>query len=149
MNNKILFITVFISNIAFGAVLSLPNTTKLTNTKNTNRIVQKSAQKLYNRGLERNIATSKIEASLQNTPDTTQMMAQNILASLPILKEDDITSFIAHASLHNKTLDLSSYEDIIALMQHHSPTLLDKEIVQKIEKVSNENERLKIIGNFA
>ena len=149
MNNKILFITVFISNIAFGAVLSLPNTTKLTNTKNTNRIVQKSAQKLYNRGLERNIATSKIEASLQNTPHITQMMAQNILASLPILKEDDIASFIAHASLHNKTIDLSSYEDIIALIQHHSPTLLDKEIVQKIEKVSNENERLKIIGNFA
>ena len=149
MNNKILFITVFISNIAFGAILSLPKTIKITNIKNTNRIVQKSAQKLCNKGLERNIVTSKIEASLQNTPDITQMMAQNILASLPTLKEDDIASFIADASLHNKTLDLSSYEDIIALMQHHSPTLLDKEIVQKIEKVSNENERLKIIGNFA
>lgn len=149
MNNKILFITVFISNIAFGAVLSLPNTIKLTNTKNTNRVVQKSAQKLYNKGLERNIATSKIEASLQNSPHITQMMAQNILASLAGLKEDDIASFIAHASLHKQTVDLSAYEDIIALVQQHSPILLDKELAQKIEKVSNENERLKIIGNLA
>lgn len=143
MNNKILFITVLISNIAFGAVITIPHTLNTTNTKETQNLACKSAQKLYDRGLEHNIAMSKVQNSLQDNMNTNEIMAQNILASLKGVKEADIVSFIAQESLKNQKVDLSSYETLIALAQQSSRLLLDKELLTKIEKLSLLNEQVK------
>ncbi len=143
MNSKILFITVFISNIAFGAVVTLPYTLKITNTKETTSLVCKSAKKLCDRGLEHHVAMSKVEKSLQENISANEIMVQNILASLKILKESDIVSFIAQESLKNKKVDFSSYETLIALTQNNSRLLLDKELLAKIEKLTMLNEQVK------
>lgn len=143
MNNKIFIITVFISNIAFGAVIALPNTLKTVTAKTTNRVAQKSAEELHNRGLDSNVATKKVQASLQNDMQTNEIMIQNILTSLSALNEKDIVSFIANASLHNNKVDLSSYETLIALVQHKSHTLLNTSLRLELEKLSDANERIK------
>jgi len=145
MNNKILIITVFISNIAFGAILSLPTTLKTINTKNTSRISNKVVAQLSNRGLEKDVARIKVNTSLVNNEETNELMAQNILKSIQILKESDIISYISQASLSGQQVDLSSYETIIALVQNSSRLFLDKKILSNIEKVSVTNEKLKQI----
>jgi len=145
MNNKILIITVFISNIAFGAILSLPTALKTINTKDTSRISNKVATQLSNRGLEKDVARVKVKTSLVNNEEINELMAQNILKSIQILKESDIISYISQASLTGQKVDLSSYETIIALVQNSTRVFLDKEILSSIEKVSITNEKLKQI----
>ncbi|WP_457744158.1 hypothetical protein [Sulfurimonas sp.] len=144
MNNKILIITVFISNIAFGAILSLPTTLKTINTKNTSKISNKAVKQLSSRGLEQDIAQKKVKTSLANNEEINEIMAQNILKSIQSLKERDIISYISKASLLGHKVDLSSYETIIALVQTTNLNL-EKKILSKIEKVSVTNEKLKQI----
>jgi len=143
MSNKIFIITVFISNIAFGAVVALPNTLQTVTAKAANRVAQKSAKELYERGLDANVATQKVQASLEYDMQTNEIMVQNILASVTTLSEQDIVSFIADAALRNNRVDLSSYETLIALVQHKSHTLLNTSLRLELEKVSDANERVK------
>ena len=149
MSNKILIITVFISNIAFGAVIALPNTLKTVTAKTVSRLTQKSVKQLYERGLDTDVATQKVQATLENDMQTNEIMVQNILTSVSELHEHDIINFIADAALHNNKIDLSSYETLIALVQHKSHTLLNTSLRLELEKVSDANERVKNIQRIA
>jgi hypothetical protein len=143
MNNKILFITVFISNLAFGAIVSLPTRVDAINIQEHQTLAKKSIEHLTKKGLEHKSATDCVASTLPLNSMLNEVMVQNILATLPSLKEDDIVSFIAQKSLHKESVDLSSYETLIALVQHTSRTLLDTETLEKLEQLSNSNERLK------
>ncbi|WP_297439886.1 hypothetical protein [Sulfurimonas sp.] len=144
MNNKIFIITVFISNIAFGAILPIATIQKTSTQKNTSKISDKVSKTLYSRGIERKIANKKVEKTLLNNERTTDLMAQNILKSIKSIKETDIIAFISHAALKGKNVDLSSYSTLIALLQKSTGSLIDSDTVQTIEKLSNENEKLKL-----
>lgn len=148
MNNKIFIITVFISNIAFGAVIALPKTLNTITAQTSNQIARKSVKRLSERGLDDGVATQKVHASLENDMQTNEIMVQNILTSVTALHENDIISFIANASLHNNKVDLSSYETLIALVQHKSHTLLNSSLRLELEKVSDANERVKKMRTF-
>ena len=148
MNNKIFIITVFISNIAFGAVIALPKTLNTITAQTSNQIARKSVKRLSERGLDDGVATQKVHASLENDMQTNEIMVQNILTSVTALNENDIISFIANASLHNNKVDLSSYETLIALVQHKSHTLLNSSLRLELEKVSDANERVKKMRTF-
>ena len=148
MNNKIFIITVFISNIAFGAVIALPKTLNTITAQTSNQIARKSVKRLSERGLDDGVATQKVHASLENDMQTNEIMVQNILTSVTALHENDIISFIANASLHNNKVDLSSYETLISLVQHKSHTLLNSSLRLELEKVSDANERVKKMRTF-
>lgn len=143
MNNKILVVTVLLSNIVFGAVLAVPSTLQTTKTKKTNRIAYKSAEELEERGIERSIAKTKVSATLENDEYANELMVHNILKAIPTLSEEDIIAFISNASLKNQKIDLSSYETLISLVQHKSRVLLDKDMIATLEEVSSTNEKLK------
>ena len=144
MSNKIFIITVFISNIAFGAILPIATIQKTITQKNTNRISDRVSKSLYTRGIERKIAEKKVDDILENDAQTTDLMAQNIIKSIKSVKENNIIAFISQAALQGKKVDLSSYSTLIALVQKSSRTLIDTDLVQKIEKLSHENELLKL-----
>lgn len=143
MNNKIFIITVFISNIAFGAVLPKIDFQRTENTKPTNRLSAKVSTQLFNRGLEKRIAKAKVKNSLAHDEYLNDLMAQNIIKTIKSVNENDVVNFLTQAALANKTIDLSSYSTIIALVQKSSHLALSKEILQHIEKLSLENEKLK------
>jgi len=144
MSNKIFIITVFISNIAFGAILPIATIQKTITQKNTNRISDRVSETLYTRGIEQKIAEKKVNDILENDAQTTDLMAQNIIKSIKSVKENNIIAFISQAALQGKKVDLSSYSTLIALVQKSSRTLIDTDLVQKIEKLSHENELLKL-----
>jgi hypothetical protein len=143
MSNKIFIITVFISNIAFGAILPIATIQKTITTKDTNRILKRVSNNLSSRGIERQIADKKVNDILSDNAFTTDMMAKNIIKNIVNVKENDIIAFLSQAALQGKKVDLSSYSTLIALVQQSSKTLVDADLVKKIEKLSNENERLK------
>ena len=143
MNNKIFIITVFISNIAFGAVLPKIDLQRTENTKPTNRLTTKVSTQLFNRGLEKHIAKAKVKNSLAHDEYLNDLMAQNIIKTIKSVNENNVVNFLTQAALANKTIDLSSYSTIIALVQKSSHVALSKEMFLHIEKVSLENEKLK------
>jgi len=149
MSNKILVVTVLVSNIVFGEVLAVPSALQTTKTKNTKRIAYKSTERLEKRGIERSVARSKVFSTLENDEYTNELMAHNILKSVPPLSENDIVVFVSDASLKNQKIDLSSYETIISLVQHNSRVLLDKDMIATLEEVSLTNEKFKQLKAIA
>jgi len=144
MSNKILIISIFISNIAFGAVIVVvPNTSKALNVNKTNKISSKSMTQLYNRGLEEKAAKEKILKSIAYDAEMNDTMAQNILNAIELLKEEDIVSYVSKTALLDKKIDLSSYDTIVALIQNTRNLSVDKEMLLKIEKIALVNGTLK------
>jgi len=144
MSNKILIISIFISNIAFGAVIVVvPNTSKALNVNKTNKISSKSMTQLYNRGLEEKAAKEKILKSIAYDAEMNDTMAQNILNAIELLKEEDIVSYVSKTALLDKKVDLSSYDTIVALIQNTPNLSVDKEMLLKIEKIALVNGTLK------
>ncbi len=143
MSNKFFIITVFISNIAFGAVVPKIDLQRVVNTKNTNKLTTKISTQLFNRGLEKHIAQAKVKDSLVHDDELNAIMAYNIIKTIKIVNEKDIVEFLAQSALRGKKVDLSSYSTLISLVQKSSQALLDKETLLHIEKVSLENEKLK------
>lgn len=141
MNNNILIITIFISNIAFGSVV-IPNSPKAVNVNKTNSISSKSIEQLYNRGLEEKAAKEKIQNSIAHDEDMNDTMAQNILNSIELLKEEDIVSYISKTALLDKKVDLSSYDTIVALIQNTPKLSINKDMLLKIEKITFLNQKL-------
>jgi len=143
MNNKIFIITVFISNIAFGAVVPKIDLQRVINTKNTNKLTTKISTQLFNCGLEKHIAKVKVKDSLVHDDELNAIMAYNIIKIIKIVNEKDIVEFLAQSALRGKKVDLSSYSTLVSLVQKSSQRALDKETLLHVEKVSLENERLK------
>lgn len=143
MSNKFFIITVFISNIAFGAVVPKIDLHRVVNTKNTNKLTTKISTQLFNRGLEKHIAKAKVKDSLVHDDELNAIMAYNIIKTIKIVNEKDIVEFLTQSALRGKKVDLSSYSTLISLVQKSSQVLLDKETLLHVEKVSLENENLK------
>ena len=142
MNKRILISTVFISNIIFASVLpSQINQISL----NKNRLGTFStvvSQHLYKRGLDKEIAQKKVSSFLIGEDFENDLMIQNILSNLSMLEYDSVIEYIANSALYSKEVDLSSYDTIIGMVQKINSNL-DKLTLQKIEKVSLGNKKIK------
>ncbi len=143
MNNKLIFITVFISNIAFGAVVSLPTRIDTINTKENQTLAHKSVKKLSQQGLESDVALNQVTNTLKAHGNTSEIMVQNILAAVPTLHEEDIVAFVAQKALHKEHIDLSSYETLISLIQHKSRVLLDSKMTNTLQQICTRNQQIK------
>ena len=142
MNKRILISTVFISNIIFASVL--PSQINQINL-NKNRLGTFStvvSQHLYKRGLDKEVAQKKVSNFLLGADFENELMMQNILSNLDMLQYDSVVEYIANATLYSKEVDLSSYDTIIGMVQMINSNL-DKLTLQKIEKVSAENRKIK------
>ncbi|MCD6190277.1 MAG: hypothetical protein J7K14_01900 [Sulfurimonas sp.] len=142
MNKRILISTVFISNIIFASVLpSQINQISL----NENRVGTFSSLislHLYKRGLDKEIAQKKVSNFLIGEDFENDLMIHNILSNLDMLDYDSVVEYIASSALYSKEVDLSSYDTIIGMVQIINNNL-DKLTLQKIEKVSLENRKIK------
>ena len=142
MNKRILISTVFISNIIFASVL--PSQINQINF-NKNRVGTFSSLislHLYKRGLDKEIAQKKVSNFLIGEDFENDLMIHNILSNLDMLDYDSIVEYIASSALYSKEVDLSSYDTIIGMVQIINNNL-DKLTLQKIEKVSLENRKIK------
>ncbi|WP_434637816.1 hypothetical protein MLC35_03405 [Sulfurimonas sp. NW7] len=148
MSNKIFIITVFIGNIAFGGVLPKIDLQGTIHTKSTNSFRAKVSKKLFEHGLDKKIAKANVDNVLLHDDALNELMTQNILKNIPLLKDEDILNFITHSALRKKTVDLSSYATLVSLVQKHAAAFIDKELISQIEQTSIENEKLKSMKVF-
>ncbi|MFT7860906.1 MAG: hypothetical protein ABXS93_08210 [Sulfurimonas sp.] len=145
MNKKIIIFTVLLTNITFA--YALPVEVRVTSEisesrKSSEDIASVSIEALYERGLEKSAAKNKVFNSLQHDTKLSHTMAQNIIKHLDELEYSDIVSHISDAALFGKSVDLSSYEHLISLAQKSRKLKLDQGSLEKLEKISLENQAL-------
>ena len=143
MNKRILISTVFISNIIFASVLPSQITQTNLNKNRVGIFSSLASLYLYKRGLDKDIATKKVSSSLKGGDFENDFMIQNILSSFNTLERDSIVEYIATSALYSKEVDLCSYDTIIGMIQQTAGISLDKVTLQKIEKVSLQNTKIK------
>lgn len=155
MKKQILIVTVLITNIAFASALpvevrDIRETREIDVNRNTvNTLTKDAASHLYNRGLDKNIASKKVLTSLVGDETTNNLMAKNVLNHLNELKSEDMISYVSNCALYNTKVDLSAYDDLIGLVQKTNGFKLDELILAKVEKISLENKTIKFLQSFS
>lgn len=89
----------------------------------------------------------KVLKFLQHDEYVNDLMAQNIVKNLDGIKPQDIVQYVSDSVLFEKSVDLSSYENLVALAQKSRKLALDKGTLEKIKKISFENKNLKSLYN--
>jgi hypothetical protein len=143
MSNKIFIISVFISNIAFGSSLPITKIENVLTIQERKSLTTKAIDYLYKKGLDKDIATKRVEEALIGSNELNSILSKNILNTLNI-DESALISYISTQALKNRKVDLSSYSTLIELAQKNS-IILDKNMTTKIEKLSEMNENRKSI----
>lgn len=144
MKNKIILFTVLLSNIALASVVPF-QTDRIQITKsNFNTVSGLLSINLYKRGLDKEVAQQKSEECLDGDDFTNSLLIHNIVAKLDKISYDDVIDYIATAALFNKRVDLSSYETLVAMMHKKIHCTLEKDMLDKIGKLSEENKQIKL-----
>jgi hypothetical protein len=151
MKIKILIVTVFITNIAFASSLPI-DTREIRDTKKvkinqniTETLTNTVSEHLYNKGLDKNVASERVSKSLVGDEVTIDLMAMNLLNHFPQLKQKDIIAHISQCALFNKSVDLSAHDHILSLLQQSYGLIMDKQTLSKVKKVSLENRHIQSI----
>jgi len=143
MNKRILISTVFISNIIFASVLPSQINQISFNKNRVGTFSSLISLHLYKRGLDKEVAQKKVSNFLIGEDFENDLMIHNILSNLDVLEYDSVVEYIASSVLYSKEVDLSSYDTIIGMVQKTAGISLDKLTLQKIEKVSLQNKKIK------
>lgn len=155
MKKEILIVTVLITNMAFASSLPIdvrdirePREIEI-NKNTTNTLTHAATAHLYNRGLDKEIANKKVLKSLVGDKNTNDLMARNVLNHLNGLKKEDIVTYVSDCALYSRNFDLSSYDDIIGLVQKTNGFMLDELTLTKIDKISLENKQFKSLQSLS
>lgn len=143
MNKRILIITVFLSNIVFATTIPTPISHSCVKNTTVNSFSNMATQNLYNRGLEKKVAQKKISDSLKGDEASNDLMMQNIINQLSLLKREDIITFVSNAALHNRDIDFSSYETLLQMIQENGKIPLEKTVLEKLQKITQQNQNIK------
>ena len=149
MKTRILIIIVLMADVAFASPLQLEvrnvrNNTEIKAYRNdTKTLADAVTEHLHARGLDKDVASEKAFNSLKDDPASTDLMAKNILNHFGEMKRKDLIEYISNNALYNRSVDLSQYDHLIALIQKINGFKLDKEALEKVEKISFENKNIR------
>ncbi len=149
MKTRILIIIVLMADVAFASPLQLEvrnvrNNTEIKAYRNdTKTLADAVTEHLHARGLDKDVASEKAFNSLKDDPASTDLMAKNILNHFGEMKRKDLIDYISNNALYNRSIDLSKYDHLIALIQKINGFKSDKETLEKVEKISFENKNIR------
>lgn len=147
MKREILILTVLVANITFAS----PVTVEIREIReiNTNRnqqtdLTEAVSAHLSKKGLDESVAEQKVLNFLEGDNYTNSLMVQNIINNFNEIKYEDVIAYIGECALFEKSVNLSAYADLIALLQKNSNFRLEKATLDKVEKVSRDNMKVLI-----
>jgi len=144
MKRQLVIFTVLVSNIVFSTVLSADireeNSVKEVQTHTTKvDVCNAVSTQLIGKGLDNVIAKQRVLKYLKHNEYANSLMIKNIVTQFDELSYANVISYLSHSVLFHKNVDLSSYSDLIALIQRNNILPHDKSILEKIKKISIEN----------
>lgn len=152
MKREILIVTVLMTNIAFASTLPVEvrEVREIDANKNKiNTLADAAGTHLHKRGLDKDIANQKVLKSLRGNEYANSLMAQKIIENFNEIKYENIIAYVSNCALFEKSVDLSSYDDIIALVQKRNRSKLNKVDLKKVEKISLENKSIKLLHELS
>jgi len=144
MKRQLVIFTVLISNIVFTAGLSAEVREKSrvqkvqTHTREVN-VCNAVSRQLIDKGLENEIAKQRVLKYLKHNEYANSLMIKNIVTEFDELSHADIISYLSNSVLFQESVDLSSYNDLVALIQRNNILSNSKLALARIEKISIEN----------
>ncbi len=139
MKKSFLLATVLASNIVFAQVIPtqtiLTQATKLQN----NSLSSMAITQLQNRGLDTDVATSKVNKSLSQDALVIDLMTQNLVSVVDEVSLEDVVSYISEAALFDRSIDLSTYSSLVSITQKKMGASLSDETLSVLAKVSFQN----------
>jgi len=144
MKKQLVIFTVLISNIVFTAVLSADvredNKVQEVQTQIAEvNVCNAVSRQLIDKGLDKEIAKQKVLKYLKHNEYANSLMIKNIVTQFDELSYANVISYISNSLLFQKSVDLSSYSNLIALIQRTNMLSHDSFTLKKIEKISIEN----------
>ena len=124
IKTQLFVITIFLSNIAFTTILpadALENFRDVTisqeqNEETKNSLHNAAVTHLIDKGLDADVAKERVGASLAHSEIEAELMAQQIVKNEKI-SYSDIVEYVANAALYKKQVNLSTNEEVQALLQ--------------------------------
>jgi hypothetical protein len=145
MNKRILIITVFLSNIVFASVVSVPLSQNSLKNSTINSLSNMATLNLYKRGLDKEVAQKKVAESLSGDENSNDLMMLNIINQLDMLSREDVINFVSNAALHGRNIDLGSYDTLLCMIQNNDKIPLEKTVLEKLQKIAQENQNIKAL----
>jgi len=147
LKKQIVIFTVLISNIVFSVALSADvkeeNRTKEVSTQCSQYNVSNEVNKyLSNKGLDPQVVQQRFHKYLKHNVYANSLMINNILTQLNELSYEDVIAHISNTVLFQKSVDLSSYNDLIALVQRKNFIIHNSLLLKKVEKIARENQNI-------
>lgn len=148
MRREILIFAILLSNVAFGSTLpvEIREVREIdTNRCKVNSLASAVSEHLFDRGLDKDVAHQKVSKALAGSDSINALMAQNIINSFDSIQYKDVVSYIGESALFGKKVNLSSYKDIVALLQKSNKVVLNRATLLKVEKLSLESKNAKSV----
>jgi hypothetical protein len=145
MKREILILTVIVANITFASpyIIEVRETREINTNKNEqSNLTEAVSVYLSKRGLDESIAQQKVLNFLEGDDYTNSLMARNIISHFNEIKYEDIVAYIGECALFEKSVNLSSYADILAFLQKNNNFILQKTTLEKVEKVTLANSKM-------
>ena len=134
MNSKILIITIFVSNIAFGAVLLVDFPSTHVESKKTNKLSDQIVENLYNRGIDLSVAKQKLSNSLEGNEYKNELIVKSILKEFPNITHKEVVAYMSDSVLMERKINLNSYDAIIGIIQRNALSS-SQDVYDKVEKI--------------
>ena len=142
MKKSFLLATVLVSNVVFASIIPSQNILVEVNKLQQNSLSNMAVVSLLNKGLEKDIAQSKVSNTLVNKTLSADLMTHNLVSVIDELSLEDVVTFISEAALFDKNVDLSSYSTLVSIVQKKVGLVLSSENLNALENVSSLNEKI-------
>jgi len=130
----VLNITLFVSVLVFNPAVAetLKPTTNI-QTQQETRVSTSIANILYKRGLDEDAADEELFAR----------MLENLLHGCKSMTKDAVLTYLSNEALFRKSVDLESYDQLVAMARGVQQKVLDKTTLQQLQNIAKQNRQLK------
>ena len=105
----------------------------------SNFAVEKIAQILYDRGLDKEVSTAKAISVFSNDLDKASLYLYNLQTKFSKEMMDKFYNYIAQRAFMNQIIKLTSYDTLIGMIQMANGGFLDTTDRKKVEAIAQAN----------
>jgi len=140
---NILSITLFVSVLVLNPAIAetLKPTTNI-QTQQETRVSASISNILHKRGLDEDVAEEISQNFMIDDEKLFTQMLENLLNGCKSMNKDEVLTYLSNEALFRKSVDLKSYDHLVALVSSIQKKALDKTTLQELQSVAKQNRQL-------
>jgi len=140
---NILRITLFVSVLVLSPVVA-ERIKPITNIQNQHetRVSASIANILHKRGLDEDAAEEISQNFVANDEELFARMIENVLHACTNISKDELLVYLSNEALFRKSVDLQSYDQLVAMVSKVRQKALDKVTLNALKDIAKQNSQL-------